>query len=140
MTFAINALRGAGGVVDHRLARRHVISEFRRGRLRQDQVCDAHPELIRAAKNIGSEATSGWTGCQQIALRPCYAPVLEGPSPEPLAIGSDVSPALQPSPDVTGIALRRTFAWHNQYGCKRQSIMRFLFTDPRIYRSGLCLR
>src|SRR5215204_2316450 len=43
--FSAGALRGASGVVDHRLARRHLINEFRRGRLRQDQVCDAHPEL-----------------------------------------------------------------------------------------------
>ena len=69
MTFAISALRGAGGVVDHRLARRHVINEFRRGRLRQDQVCDAHPELIRAAKNIGSEATNGCPICSERSLR-----------------------------------------------------------------------
>jgi hypothetical protein len=69
MTFAINALRGAGGVVDHRLARRHVINEFRRGRLRQDQVCDAHPELIRAAKNIGSEATNSCPICAEHSLR-----------------------------------------------------------------------
>jgi hypothetical protein len=69
MTFAINALRGAGGVVDHRLARRHMINEFRRGRLRQDQVCDAHPELIRAAKNIGTEATSSCPICAEQSLR-----------------------------------------------------------------------
>ena len=69
MTFAISALRGAGGVVDHRLARRHLINEFRRGRLRQDQVCDAHPELIRAAKNIGTEATSACPICTESGLR-----------------------------------------------------------------------
>lgn len=69
MTFAISALRGAGGVVDHRLARRHMINEFRRGRLRQDQVCDAHPELIRAAKNIGSEATNACPICAESGLR-----------------------------------------------------------------------
>ena len=69
MTFAIDALRGAGGVVDHRLARRHLINEFRRGRLRQDQVCDAHPELIRAAKNIGSEATNLCPICGEHGLR-----------------------------------------------------------------------
>lgn len=54
---SIGALRGASSgraQVDHRLARRATISEFRKGRLRQDQVCDAHPELIRAAKNVGS--------------------------------------------------------------------------------------
>ena len=69
MTFAINALRGAGGVVDHRLARRHMINEFRRGRLRQDQVCDAHPELIRAAKNLGTEATNSCPICAEHSLR-----------------------------------------------------------------------
>lgn len=42
-----------GGVVEHRLARRHLINEFRRGRLAQHQVCDAHPELVRAARSLG---------------------------------------------------------------------------------------
>lgn len=68
--FSATALRGAGrGVVDHRLARRHLINEFRRGRLRQDQVCDAHPELIRAARNIGSESRTTCPICQQVKLR-----------------------------------------------------------------------
>lgn len=31
-----------------------LINEYRRGRVSQDQVCDAHPELIRAAINVGS--------------------------------------------------------------------------------------
>ena len=54
---SIGVLRGAGdarGHIDHRLARQHLINEYRRGRLRQDQVCDAHPELIRAATNVGT--------------------------------------------------------------------------------------
>ena len=58
MTFGASSLRGGSGlrgaVVDHRFARRHLINEFRRGRLRKDQVCDAHPELIRAASNFGA--------------------------------------------------------------------------------------
>lgn len=33
--------------------RRALINEYRRGRLRRDQVCDAHPELVRAAVNVG---------------------------------------------------------------------------------------
>ena len=44
-----------GGIVDHRLTRRALINEYRRGRLRRDQVCDAHPELLRAARNFGDE-------------------------------------------------------------------------------------
>lgn len=63
-------MRGASrGVVDHRLARRHLINEFRRGRLRQDQVCDAHPELIRAATNVGTESRSTCPICQKSKLR-----------------------------------------------------------------------
>src|SRR5688500_1744087 len=69
--FTSGALRGGGGrgVVDHRLARRHLINEFRRGRLRQDQVCDAHPELIRAAINVGTESRSTCPICQKVKLR-----------------------------------------------------------------------
>lgn len=68
--FSAGALRGAGrGVVDHRLARRHLINEYRRGRLRQDQVCDAHPELIRAARNLGTESRVTCPICQAAPLR-----------------------------------------------------------------------
>ena len=44
-----------GGIIDHRLSRRALINEYRRGRLRKDQVCDAHPDLLRAARNFGDE-------------------------------------------------------------------------------------
>ena len=68
--FSRGDLRSAGrGVVDHRLARRHLINEFRRGRLSQDQVCDAHPELIRAATNVGSESRTTCPICQKVKLR-----------------------------------------------------------------------
>jgi hypothetical protein len=68
-TFGARALRGSHGVVDHRLARRHLINEFRRGRLRQDQICDAHPELIRAARNVGSAASMSCPICAEAQLR-----------------------------------------------------------------------
>jgi hypothetical protein len=69
MTFGLGSLRGNGAVVDHRLSRRHLINEFRRGRLRQDQVCDAHPELIRAAKNIGAPASVACPICEEDHLK-----------------------------------------------------------------------
>ncbi|MDP5109054.1 MAG: DUF5318 domain-containing protein [Ilumatobacteraceae bacterium] len=56
MSFTAGSLRGAGGAVDHRLSRQHLINEYRRGRLSIDQVCDAHPELMRAARNFGEES------------------------------------------------------------------------------------
>lgn len=48
--------QGPGGVIDYRLARMGVVSEFRKGRLARHEVCDAHPELRRAAQSA-SEAT-----------------------------------------------------------------------------------
>jgi hypothetical protein len=62
MTFRPEAIRGAhssgsgsaGGVIDYRLARRNVISEFRKGRLARHDVCDAHPELRRAAEQVAT--------------------------------------------------------------------------------------
>jgi hypothetical protein len=72
MGFSVGALRGetkGRGVIDHRLARRAVVNEYRRGRLSQDQVCDAHPELIRAAANVGSAASSPCPICEEPQLR-----------------------------------------------------------------------
>lgn len=40
----------AAGTVDYRLARRAVLAEYRKGRLSQSEICDAHPELRRAAQ------------------------------------------------------------------------------------------
>ncbi len=58
VTFRPEALRGANstgpGVIDYRLARRALLTEYRKGRLARHQVCDAHPELIRAAREVGS--------------------------------------------------------------------------------------
>jgi hypothetical protein len=42
-----------GGRVEYRLARNAVVKEFKKGRLSRLDVCDAHPELLRAARNIG---------------------------------------------------------------------------------------
>ncbi len=61
VTFKPDAIRGsgqqaAGGVIDYRLARMGVVSEYRKGRLARHEVCDAHPELRRAAQSA-SEPT-----------------------------------------------------------------------------------
>lgn len=61
MTFSAGSLRGGSsmrGVVDHQLSRRSLINEYRRGRLSKHQVCDAHPELMRAARAIGNETAT----------------------------------------------------------------------------------
>ena len=72
MSLSVDALRGSGSgrvQVDHRLLRQSVINEYRRGRLSQDQVCDAHPELIRAAINVGTETAASCPICEHERLR-----------------------------------------------------------------------
>ncbi len=41
-----------GGRVEYQLARNAVVREFHRGRLSRLDVCDAHPELLRAARQL----------------------------------------------------------------------------------------
>ncbi len=72
MNLPVGALRGAGtgrAQIDHRLARKSLINEYRRGRLAQDQVCDAHPELIRAAANVGTTLDVLCPICEEEQLR-----------------------------------------------------------------------
>jgi hypothetical protein len=67
MAFGPTTLRGMG-VVDHRLARRALLTEFRKGRLARHQVCDAHPELLRAAKSVGTPTQSDCPICEEHKL------------------------------------------------------------------------
>ena len=58
MSFRTESLGAArpAGVVDYRLARNSIIKEFRRGRLKRVDVCDAQPELLRNAAYCGRPA------------------------------------------------------------------------------------
>jgi len=65
--------RGAGqaagpGEVDYRLVRKHTLDEFKRGRLSKLDVCDAHPELLRAARNVGEARTEDCPICEDATL------------------------------------------------------------------------
>ena len=66
MGFSVDMLRGDIGVVDHQLARRALINEFKRGRVNRETVCDAHPELIRAAKHLGEPSKTLCPICEQV--------------------------------------------------------------------------
>jgi len=73
MSFSVETLRGTGrpgarAVIDHRLERLALVNEYRRGRLRREQICDAHPELIRAAKNVGSPSSVVCPICEEVNL------------------------------------------------------------------------
>ncbi len=63
------SIRGLGsdrptGAVDYRMARLALVNEFKRGRLAQHEVCDAHPELRRAAKNIARKTSEVCPICE----------------------------------------------------------------------------
>lgn len=61
--------RITGPVVDYSLARRSVITSVRRGGVATTEVCDAHPELLRAGRNIGEENPLPCPICSHEALR-----------------------------------------------------------------------
>jgi hypothetical protein len=68
-------MRGAGegtrlaGQVDYRLARNAIVSEFHKGRLSRLDICDAHPELLRAAANVGDETREDCPICEEAKVR-----------------------------------------------------------------------
>lgn len=58
-----------GPSVDYRLARRAALNSIRRGSLDTADVCDAHPELMRAGRNIGEEVDDRCPVCSHETLR-----------------------------------------------------------------------
>lgn len=75
MSFRPGSLRGASageqltGQVDYRLARNAIVSEFKKGRLSRSDVCDAHPELLRAAINVGEDTQEECPICEEAKVR-----------------------------------------------------------------------
>lgn len=68
MQFRPDQVRGASGqsgTIDFRLVRRHLVAEYRRGRLSRLDVCDAHPDLIRAAENLGQPVGDQCPICEE---------------------------------------------------------------------------
>jgi hypothetical protein len=59
------SVSSSGGRVEYRLARNAVVKEFKKGRLSRVDVCDAHPELLRAARNIGVMADESCPICEE---------------------------------------------------------------------------
>lgn len=74
VSFRPDAVRGGNGTaslpgqIDYRMARNFVIKEFHRGRLSRLDVCDAHPELLRAAKGMGTPAGQSCPICEELEL------------------------------------------------------------------------
>lgn len=56
------------GHVDYRLTRASIIAEYRRGILDRSEVCDAHPELVRAAREVGSVVADSCPICAEMSM------------------------------------------------------------------------
>jgi hypothetical protein len=56
------------GQIDYRLARNAILKELRRGRLSRVDVCDAHPELLRAARAMGQPSHESCPVCELSSL------------------------------------------------------------------------
>ena len=56
------------GQVEFRLARDSVVREHRRGRLSRLDVCDAQPELLRVARNLGRATEEDCPICEAAKL------------------------------------------------------------------------
>ena len=67
MAFRADTVRGADGPgeIDYRLARAAVLSEYRKGRIARHEICDAHPELARAARELGEPTRLDCPVCEQ---------------------------------------------------------------------------
>ncbi len=56
-------------MVDYTLAKRALVRDFRRGLLSRADICDAHPELLRAARYIGERTHRSCPVCDKTELR-----------------------------------------------------------------------
>ncbi len=53
------------GVVDYTLAKRALLRQARRGLMSLNELCDAHPELLRAARHMGEPVSRPCPVCAQ---------------------------------------------------------------------------
>ena len=51
------------GAVDYRLQRRRTLADFRSGKVAPSEVCDAHPELLRVARNCTTPSNRACPVC-----------------------------------------------------------------------------
>jgi hypothetical protein len=55
--------------IDYALARRATLRDVKLGRVDRVDVCDAHPDLLRAARNLGRETVDTCPVCAAPGLR-----------------------------------------------------------------------
>jgi uncharacterized protein DUF5318 len=55
--------------IDYTLARRIVVRDVQKGAVAREAVCDAHPDLVRAARNVGETIPGDCPICEKAELR-----------------------------------------------------------------------
>jgi Family of unknown function (DUF5318) len=60
--------RAEMGVIDFRLAKRALLRDAQVGVIGLTDICDAHPELIRAAKHVGEPTRNDCPVCGKVKL------------------------------------------------------------------------
>jgi hypothetical protein len=58
-----------GAVVEYGLVRRALLAALAAGSLTRDEICDAHPELVRAATHLGRRSGEKCPVCHEAELR-----------------------------------------------------------------------
>jgi hypothetical protein len=66
---ATSGRRGSRPTVDYALARRAVLRDLKTGRRERTDVCDAHPELVRAGRHVGEPVDVDCPVCGHASLR-----------------------------------------------------------------------
>lgn len=72
---SLNFMKGKGrsttavsAVVEFGLVRRSLLASLASGQIQKDDICDAHPELLRAAKNVGRSTKENCPVCDENEL------------------------------------------------------------------------
>ena len=55
-------------VVEFGLVRHSLLASLASGQIQKDDICDAHPELLRAAKNVGRSTKENCPVCDENEL------------------------------------------------------------------------
>ena len=64
MAAAVGVQPEPASTVDYRLVRAHALHRLKSGVRMADDVCDAHPELVRAGREVGTAAAEPCPVCQ----------------------------------------------------------------------------
>ncbi|MDE0115085.1 MAG: DUF5318 family protein [bacterium] len=64
MAAAVGVQPEPASTVDYRLVRAHVLQRLLSGTRMADDLCDAHPELVRAGREVGTPAGEPCPVCQ----------------------------------------------------------------------------